>query len=117
MKDIEIYNFIYKGGEDFTDISEILMFDPTEAPRVCSAVMIFSDDILEEVEVFNVTLSNPVQDNSLIITEPDATVAIIDTSCKYYTTISLTTNKYKIHDFAFIFSYNLYSGATCVHHF
>lgn len=69
------------------DISEILMFDPTEAPQVCSAIMILSDDILEEVEFFNVTLSNPLQDNSLIFAEPDATVTIIDISCKYTATI------------------------------
>lgn len=74
-----------KGGPtgDFVEISEILMFDPSEPPRVCSAVMILSDDILEEMETFNVTLSNPLQlDTSLIFAEPDATIAIIDTSCK-----------------------------------
>lgn len=64
------------------DISEILMFDPTEAPRVCSAIMSLSDDTLEEMEFFSVTLSNPLQDNSLFFAEPDATVTIIDISCK-----------------------------------
>ena len=68
------------------DVSEILMFDPSEAPRVCSAIMITSDDILEEMEFFNVTLSNPLRDNALIFAEPDATVAIIDVSCEYTAT-------------------------------
>ena len=78
-----LYHF-NKGGPtgDFMEISEILMFDPSEPPRVCSAVMILSDDILEETETFNITLTSPLQDNSLIFAEPDATIAIIDTSCK-----------------------------------
>lgn len=79
-----LYHF-NKGGPtgDFMEISEILMFDPSEPPRVCSAVMILSDDILEEMETFNITLTSPLQDNSLIFAEPDATIAIIDTSCKW----------------------------------
>ena len=97
MKDVEIsIALLHTGGEDFTDISEVLMFMPTELPRVCSAIMIWSDDILEEMEFFNVTLSNPLQDGSLIFAEPDATVSIIDTSCKH-TTKSLSKLKHTIY--------------------
>ena len=75
---------MFKDGEDFVGISEALMFEPSEVPRVCSAIIIFSDDILEEMEFFTVALSNPLEDDALILTDPNATVSIIDTTCKYY---------------------------------
>ena len=76
--------FDIKGGEDFMDISEPLVFEPSEVPRVCSVIIILSDDILEEMEFFTVTLSSPLHDDALLFTDPNATVTIIDTSCKYY---------------------------------
>lgn len=75
--------FSYKGGEDFLDTSVTLMFDPAEAPRVCSALSIWSDDILEDMEYFVINLSSPLRDNSLVIAEPNVTVTIIDTSGEY----------------------------------
>lgn len=63
-------------------ISEPLMFEPSQGPRVCSIIIILSDDILEETEFLNVMLSSPTQDSALIIADPNTTVAIIDTSCK-----------------------------------
>ena len=65
------------------NISEPLMFEPSLTPRMCSAILIRSDDILEEMEFFNLTLSSPLQDDALIFADRDATVIIIDTSSKH----------------------------------
>lgn len=73
----------YIGGVDFLEVNELLMFEPSVAPRVCSTIVILSDDILEEIEFFNITLSSPLEDNALIFADPDATVTIIDTSSKH----------------------------------
>ena len=74
--------YVCVGGEDFTQISAAMMFDPSGTSRICSGIVIMSDDLLEDLEFFTVALSNPLEDVVLNISISNATVTINDTSCK-----------------------------------
>lgn len=69
-------------GDDFMAINEPKMFDPAMVPRVCSMTVILSDDLLENTEFFTFSISNPLQDTGLNLSDSSATVFITDTSCK-----------------------------------
>ena len=71
-------------GEDYAGITDVKMFDPSSIPQLCYLTVIFSDDILENTEFFNMTLTSPVEDSALVIPNPMATVSILDTSCEYW---------------------------------
>ena len=71
-----------KGGEDFLEINEPKVFDPSDVPRVCYMTIIFSDDLLENTEFFQLSLVNPFQDTPLNVSDT-TTVFITDTSSKY----------------------------------
>ena len=69
--------------EDFSDISPVLMFSPSGTSRMCSAIIIMGDNLLEDSEFFTVALSSPLQDSDLNFSIAFTTVTINDTSCKY----------------------------------
>lgn len=69
-------------GEDYIGITDVKMFDPSSIPRLCYLTVILTDDILEDTEFLNATLTSPVQDSALVIPEPTSAVSILDTSCE-----------------------------------
>lgn len=62
------------------EISQPLMFDPSDVPRRCTATVIINDNFLENTEFFTVTLNSPLQDSALNFSDPTTTVTIIDTT-------------------------------------
>ena len=86
MRSLIVHDEIFlsnTGNGDYMEISQPLMFDPSDVPRMCTATIIISDNILESSEFFTITLSSPLQDSALIFPDPTANVTIIDTTCKY----------------------------------
>lgn len=73
-------SFHFEGNVDYMEISEPLMFDPSDVPRRCTLTVIISDNFLENAEFFTITLSSPLQDRALNFPDPTTTVTIIDTT-------------------------------------
>ena len=69
---------------DYTGITEVLTFAAC-ATRECRTIVIIEDDTAEDIETFNVTLTQTNSGLDLRITlEPvDAVVEIIDANSKY----------------------------------
>ena len=77
---ISVFFFFFEGNVDYMEISEPLMFDPSDVPRRCTITVIISENFLENAEFFTVSLSSPLQESALNFSDPTTTVTITDTT-------------------------------------